>query len=438
MISVAVFWTMGRTSYDVWGGAVVAIALVTVHVPLLRAAMRRCGDAAVARLVPLAFAAKLGASMLRYAVVFAVYDGNADAGTYHGAGLELFSSYRAGDWTVPVTGPSGTIFMRQATGFVYAVTGPSKIAGFLVFATASFWGAWLFVRAFAIACPEGDQLRYARLVLFLPSILFWPASIGKEAWMTLALGVGAFGAARLLRRRPGGFRFLVVGVVMANFVRPHIAGLLLVSVGGAFLLRRNPGRRSITAPLAKVGGIIALGLASVLVVNGAERVLGIDEFNADAVTQTLERAESQTSGGAAAFDSGTDSTDLSPTRFPQALVDVLFRPFPWEAGNALAFVASAEGAFLAVLFAIRWRNMVGAVRSVLRTPYVLMCSVYAVMFVYGFSAFANFGVLTRQRVQVFPFILVLVCVPAFRRREQGGWRSLLLDEPVAVRTVQRR
>ncbi len=76
----------------------------------------------------------------------------------------------------------------------------------------------------------------------------------------------------------------------------------------------------------------------------------------------------------------------------------------------------------------------GAIRSILRTPYVLMCVVYSVLFVYGFSAFANFGVLTRQRVQLFPFILVLVCVPPFRRREQGGWRSLLLDEPVTVRT----
>jgi hypothetical protein len=424
---------MGRTSYDVWGGIVVAVALVLVNVPLLRLAVRVSDDPAIARLVPIAFGLKLLASLVRYAVVFAVYDGNADASTYHDAGVEFFRSFRDLDFDVVITGPPGTIFMRQATAAVYAVTGPSKIGGFLVFACLGFWGAWLFVRAFAIACPEGDVRRYARLVLLLPSILFWPASIGKEAWMTLALGIGALGAARLLSRKPWGIRLLLAGTLMANVIRPHVAGLLVLSVAIAFVLRRSPGRSSLLAPLAKAGGIIALGIAGVLVLNGAERVLGIDDFNAEAVSNTLEKTERQTSIGGSVFDARTDRTDLSPTRFPTALIGVLFRPFPWEASNPLALAASAEGALLFALFVARWRNVVGAVRSLLRTPYVLACVVYSVLFVYGFSAFANFGILTRQRVQVFPFVLVLVCVPAYRRREQGGWRSLLLDSPEAIR-----
>jgi hypothetical protein len=431
-ISLAAFWTMGRTSYDVWGGVVVAVVLVVVDVPLLRRAAQRIGNPSVAAMLPWAFGVKLAASIVRYAVVFAVYDGNADASTYHDAGLELYRAYRDLNFTVPVVGPPGTIVMRQATAAVYAVTGPTQIGGFLVFAAAGFWGAWLFVKAFATACPEGDLRRYAALVLFLPSILFWPASIGKEAWMTLALGLAAYGAALLLTRHRRGLWFLGAGLLMANVIRPHVAGLVLVGVAVAALLRRNPGRGSILAPLAKVGGIVVLGLMSVVVVNSAERVLGIDTFNSEAVSTTLERAERQTSGGGSAFDANTPRTDLSPTRFPSALTGVLFRPYPWEASNPLALAASAEGVFLFALFVRRRRNLVGAVRSILRTPYVLFCVTYSILFVYGFSAFANFGVLTRQRVQVFPFILVLVCVPPFRRREQGGWRSLLLDRPEEV------
>lgn len=432
VVSITAFWAMGRTSYDIWGGIVVAAALVALNVPLLRRAARSIEHPTVAALLPWAFGAKLLGSVVRYAVIFAVYDGNADASTYHDAGVELFRSYREGNFGVPVIGPPGTIFMRQATGFVYAFTGPTRMGGFLVFAVAGFWGAWLFVRAFAIACPEGNLRRYAALVLFLPSILFWPASIGKEAWMTLALGVGAFGAALALTHHRRGLWYLLLGVVMANVIRPHVAGLLLVGVAVAFLLRRAPGRASLLAPLAKVGGILLLGVASVVVVNGAERVLGIDEFNSDAVTTTLERAEGQTSEGGSAFDSGSENTDLSPTRFPSALMGVLFRPFPWEASNSLALAASAEGMLLLTLFARHWRSVLGSIRSILRTPYVLLCVTYSVLFIYGFSAFANFGVLTRQRVQLFPFILVLICLPAYRRREQGGWRSLLLDRPEIV------
>jgi hypothetical protein len=33
------------------------------------------------------------------------------------------------------------------------------------------------------------------------------------------------------------------------------------------------------------------------------------------------------------------------------------------------------------------------------------------LFIYGFSSFANFGILTRQRVQVLPFVVVLLCLP---------------------------
>ncbi len=251
--------------------------------------------------------------------------------------------------------------------------------------------------------------------------------------MTLALGIAAYGTALALTHRRRGFRLLLVGVLLANVVRPHVAGLLLVGFAVALLLRRSPGRSSLLAPVAKAGGILVLLVAGVVVVNGAERVLGIDQFNTDVVSTTLERAQRQTSGGGSAFDSSTPKTDLSPSRFPSAVVGVLFRPFPWEASNPLAFAASGEGLFLALLFARRWRNVAGSIRSLLRTPYVLFATTYSILFIYGFSAFANFGVLTRQRVQVFPFILVLVCVPEFRRRDQGGWRSLLLDEPVAVR-----
>ena len=50
--------------------------------------------------------------------------------------------------------------------------------------------------------------RYALLVLFLPSLLFWPSSIGKEAWMTLALGLALTARAPAVQqvrrlRRPG-------------------------------------------------------------------------------------------------------------------------------------------------------------------------------------------------------------------------------------------
>ena len=56
-------------------------------------------------------------------------------------------------------------------------------------------------RAFTIAIPDGNRRSYARLLFFLPSMLYWPSSIGKEAWMLFTLGLAAFGTARLLTGR---------------------------------------------------------------------------------------------------------------------------------------------------------------------------------------------------------------------------------------------
>lgn len=430
-------WAVEHTTYDTWGGLVVSLVVVLVSVPVVIRLARREEDRRVARLLPWALGLKLAASLARLAVTFGVYDGVADASTYHTAGELLAPMYRRGDFSGDVGGLIGTGFVKSLTGAVYAVTGATRLGGFMIFSLMGFWGLYLFYRAFCLACPEGDHWRYARLVFLLPSLLFWPSSIGKEAWMTLTLGLAAYGAARIVARHRGGFAVLAVGLTGTVMVRPHVSAILMVSLVAAYLLRRPPSGTSLLSPVAKLVGILVLGLALVLVVGQTKKLFGVkDRFDAEAVGQVLQRANSQTSGGGSGFS--TSSTDLSPSKFPSALVAVLFRPFPWEARNPLALVASLEGTVLLGAFVVGRRRVLGAIRSVLRTPYVVLCLSYSVLFVYAFSSFANFGVLTRQRVQVFPFLLVLLALPAYRP-SGGGWRDLLVqpyeepdEEPDAV------
>lgn len=421
-------WSMDHASYDTWGGVLVGIVVAAVSIPVVVRVARREDDPRVARLLPWALVLKLGSSVVRYAVAFGVYDGASDAASYHAAGEVLAPLYRKGDFSADLGGFIGTGFMKGLTGVIYAFTGPTKIGGFVVFSVIGFWGLYLFYRAFCIACPEGDRWRYARLVFLLPSLLFWPSSIGKEAWMTLALGLAAYGAARILARRRAGFLLLTLGLAGMVGVRPHVAGILMVSLVAAYLLRRAPAGGSLLSPIGKIAGVIVLGLALMVVVRQTQELFGVkDQFDAEAVTGILEKAQTQTSEAGSVFDSASQ-TNRSPSQFPSALVSVLFRPFPWEAGNPLALVASLEGLVLLGLFMVSWRRVVGAVRSVLRTPYVVLCLCYSVLFVFGFSSFANFGILTRQRVQVLPFLVVLLALPEFRRREQG-WKGLLFEDP---------
>ena len=86
-------------------------------------------------------------------------------------------------------------------------------------------------RAFVVAIPDGNRRSYARLLFFLPSMLYWPSSIGKEAWMLFCLGLAAFGTARLLTGRPWrGLALAGTALWLGALVRPHVTGMAAVAM----------------------------------------------------------------------------------------------------------------------------------------------------------------------------------------------------------------
>lgn len=235
--------------------------------------------------------------------------------------------------------------------------------------------------------------------------------------MCLGLGIAAYAGSRMLTGAKGGLLLLILGSLMLGIVRPHVAALVGFSVFLAYLVRRSPDGASILAPIGKFFIVIILGLGMVYAVGQLETFFGVDDFDQEAVQTTLDEVTRRTGQGGSEF-TGTSSTDLNPSRFPEAFVGVMFRPFPWQATNLQALLAAAESLFLMGLFVTSWRRILGAIRSAVQVPYVVLCCSYTVLFVYGFSAFSNAGILVRQRVQVLPFVLVLVCLGAAARSEQ--------------------
>lgn len=397
-------WALSTRSYDVSGGLLIGPVLVAVSLPVLRRVAARAPELTL-RLLVLALLAKLLSSLLRYVQLYVVYSGGADSARYDAAGEQIASALRGGlPWTA--NGPfPGTAFIEGFTGYVYLLLGPSLIGGFLFFSWLGFWGLLLFQRAFAVALPDGHGRRYALLVLFLPSLLFWPSSIGKEAWMTLALGLGAYGAARLLTGRSGGFGILALSIGGVSLVRPHMAVLLFGGLFVGYLVRPSRPDAAL-APLLKLIGTTVMVFAGVLLVLQAEKFFGVegDTTAGDVLDSTVARTQQ----GGSSFEA---TPVTSPLDLPGAFVSVLLRPFPWEARNVQSLAAAVESAGL-VYLAWRCRDRLRSLPRLLRShPYVAFCLTYTLLFVVAFSSFANFGILTRQRVQVFPFVLVLLALP---------------------------
>ena len=410
--------TIDRTSFDVWGAMLLAPVLLVLSVPLLRRQATREDDPALFRLLLFALALKLIGSVIRYYVAFSVYGGGADATRYHDAGLVLAEPFRHLDLS-NFRFDTGTPFMEVVTGVVYAIIGPTKLGGFLFFSWLGFWGLFFCYRAFAIGVPEGRRRSYAYLLFFMPSLLFWPSGIGKEAWMMFGLGIAAYGIAKILAHDM--WRGLVacgLGLWLAGMIRPHMAGLVGVSLVAAVITARSRRDLGELTPIVKGGTIVVVAILAAVLVVRTDRFLqesGID--TSEGVNTTLTDVESRTGEGGSEF---VPSILDSPLRAPVAVVTVLFRPFIAEAHNLQSLLAAVEGTTLFLLCLWRARWIWAAVRSLRRQPYVVFCLVFSVVFIVAYSSYANFGLLARQRVQLYPLFLVLISIPPVTGRDRGS------------------
>jgi hypothetical protein len=379
-----------------------------------RVYLRREGDPFVRRIVPIALAAKMLGTFAYYTVIEDVY-GSGDVTGYIGVGRELAPAIRSGTLPDNALEP-GTRFTEFLTGLLFSVVGPSEIVGYVVFSMLSFVGTLLLFHAFRLAVPDGDHHRYSLLVLFLPTMLFWPSTIGKDAWVVFTLGICAYGAARILRRQRFGYPLVAVALPAMAMVRPHMAALFAVSFMAGFLLRLGDSsvKRSATGWAV---GLVLIGVGVGFALLNFSDEMGRSETGEDAgltervradVDEVFERTDRATSEGGGQFQS-------RPVRGPvdllHAFLTVPFRPFPWEGHNYQAQIAGIEGLLLLGLVVAAIPRLAGLPRRLLRTPYVVMATAYSLGFIVAFSNVGNFGILTRQRAQLLPMLLVLLALP---------------------------
>ena len=413
IIPTWIFFAM-TTSYATWGIFPVMVGTAAITFPIVRYIARGDDQRWLSWALMLALVAKFVAALARYYVAFEIYGGSADAARYFTEGSLFAANLREGDWTYEPTrrGGEGTEVVRQITGIILVVIGDTRLGAFIFFAWMSFLGMLFFFTAFRLALPEGDYRHYALLLFFLPTMVYWPSSIGKEAWMLLTLGMATYGAARLYRQRRGGLILTVVGMLGAGVVRPHMAALLVTAVAVGFILRRSE-RPSLFGPFAKVVTTATVLALAIFAVQLAEESFGVEEGEGLSGVERVidETADSTGEGGGSTFEA---KPATNPIYLPLAILTVMFRPLPFEAHNFQALVSSLEGVFLLGLVVISRRRFRQAFRSVWRHPYVAFSVMFSLLFIIAFSSFGNFGLLARQRSQLFPMALVLFALPAYR------------------------
>jgi uncharacterized membrane protein YidH (DUF202 family) len=417
LVVVALLVPMSGRSWDVWGAAFLGPALFLATLPALARQARRERQPKVFSFLVLALVAKFSFSILRYYHAFYVFD-KGDARQYNGQGREIAARFVAGDFHTGLGNLLDSNFIRFFTGVIYTPIRPSTLSAFFIYAWLAFWGTYFFYRAFVLAVPEGDRWRYARWLFFMPSILFWPSSIGKESWMIFALGIAAFGAAKTLSGRfVPGIVITGIGIGLAALVRAPIGILMGIGLVIAFVLRRLHRRdrrhhrdrqdRQTTSTLARVGAalvLVGVGVGLLVMMKGYLVRSGFAEPDLDTV---IEVSRQQTSQGGSEFE---PTTINDPISFAVGSVTVLFRPFLPEAHTPEAIVTSLEASVLLLFCLVRFRSFVASARNARRIPYVLVAMIYVTGSILALSPVANFGIIARQRVLLYPMLFVFMCV----------------------------
>jgi len=387
---------------------VVAFLLFAAGRPIIVKVAAAEGKPWLVRILTISLLLHLLAAPGQIFVIDHFYNGIADWNRYVNRGAELAPGFRHFDFHI-VPGSIGGIVSNGsvsiAAGIVFALFGINQIGAFFVFAWLSWLGCILFFRAFSLTFGGVGSRRYAYLIFFLPSIIFWTADVSKEAIMLLSLGVATYGAAKVLARRRGGISLVLLGCAIGVLIRPNE---LLVAVTGfsvALVVAPATGRwaRDGTRRVART-----LFFGALL---GTSIFLTFHYLHSANGSLSLSQTAKNNSGTGAGFGSSGVPYSTSPLTYPRDVYEVLFNPLPINFHGTGELIAAAENSFVLGLILASLRQLRMVPRAAFARSYVMLCLVFSLMFFYAFAALGNLGLITRERTLLFPYLLVLLCIP---------------------------
>ena len=309
----------------------------------------------------------------------------ADATTYYINSLQPLDDFKI-----------GTVAVYYFTAIFTQGIGLSYLGTFLVFNIFGTIGLIAFDAALRQATFDKSKFvkQLALIVILLPSLSFWTGAIGKDSLAFMATGLALWSALDFKRR----YLMMFIAVTVMLLVRPHIAGIMIVSLVIAFVLG---GGLSIIQKI--VFSMVSI-LGAILIVPIMFSYVGLGEVvSAELIQENIERRQGYNLQGGG-------SVDISSITFPEKLFSYMFRPLPHEAHSLFAFISSIDNAILLLVFGMFLLSLF----KVKYAKYVLFNGGENRLFLIVFSittlsvlamTTANMGISVRQKWMFMPMIL---------------------------------
>jgi hypothetical protein len=424
----------GSSEEGIRGFIVGPAILVLVCTLLFRAVRQHPERGRLLRIVRAGLVLRLIFAVMHLLIGFVVYRGAVDFVGYHdlaGTWLEQFfpnpDPYASGNLRYDHF-DQGSMANYVTVVFVAALrilVGPQFLGLFMVTAAAGIAAAWLFYRAYEIACPDARGRRFFALAIFLlPTVGFWSIFLGKDVMVFFWLSVATYSVARVLVAvsvRDVGT--LAVAVACLMLVRAPVGIGVFLAVVMAIILRplRWHGAEAWLKPLQRTLVALGIGIGFYYIAGEALLRFGVAELTLEAIA---ERAALQHQGFAATEGGGQLEAALTSTDpvsvalyLPLGMSTLLFRPFLWEAHNALAVVAGIENLFFMALLLCRLPALARSMRALFHSPFLVYAVIAFLTTAVALSFQWNLGATARLRTMALPFLLLLMADPTPSRRE---------------------
>ncbi|MGE6392582.1 hypothetical protein ACQKCX_05565 [Psychrobacter pacificensis] len=232
---------------------------------------------------------------------------------------------------------------------------------------------------------------YWVFILFIPSMSFWSAGLGKDAISFFATCLFLYAVSTSKKSL-----LLVALAFFAMFmVRPHIAFIISVSYIIYFIIRSK------VHFIFKMFILPVIGIGVFLSVGFVQQYVGLDEASLDSVNSYIDQRQGYNQRGGS-------SLDIASMSYPMQMFTYIFRPLPFEASSAVSLVTSLENTILLLLFIyilfkskFNLRPFVQDKNLWLFTYVFLTCSILAM-------TTANLGIATRQKWMFMPVLIYLL------------------------------
>lgn len=263
------------------------------------------------------------------------------------------------------------------------------------FGFIGFVYAYLFFKeSISLEVKVFKHIDLLTLILFLPNMHFWTASMGKGSIIFLGLMLFAYSIKHPKKRVAG----LVLGILLIFYIRPHVFLLLTIGGLGGFLM----GKDSVSW---KKKGLICLTLIAGLFII-QDKILAVVHLNnsTDLIGDFMKFATKRSND----LNNAGSGVNMAGYSLPEKFFTFWFRPLFFDSPSILGILISAENlVYLLLFFKIVKIDFLiflkNAPINVRMSLVLFLITSFAMTFV-----MSNLGIIIRQKSMVMYFLFFVI------------------------------